>query len=116
MKIIKTNRRINLKSTTLSDLLEIKTEGPPLASFSADRAVSLWWDACKTTRRVSQMQRKECRPREKGQSSSVSSDTMEIPEYDSQDTITLEDWDDWFSVSTSTAVVERAESDADLDS
>ena len=99
MKIVKTNRRTSLKSTTLSDLLKIKAESPPLASFSADRAVSLWWDACKTTRRVSQMPRKEYRPREKGQSSS---DTMEIPESDSQDTITLEDWDDWFSLITCT--------------
>ena len=99
MKIVKTNRRTSLKSTTLSDLLEIKAEGPPLASFSADRAVSLWWDACKTTRRVSQKPRKEYRPREKGQSSS---DTMEIPESDSQDTIMLEDWDDWFSLITCT--------------
>ena len=42
--------------------------------------------------------------------------TKEIPESDSQDPITLEDWDDWFSLSTSTAVVETADSDADSDS
>ena len=36
MKIIKTNKRTNLKSSTLSDLLNIKAEGPPLTSFSAD--------------------------------------------------------------------------------
>ena len=94
----------------------VKAERPPLASFCADRAVSLWWDTCKTTRRVSQMPRKEYRPSEKGQSSSVSSNTVEIPESDSQDMITPEDWDDWFSLSTSTAVVETADSDADSDS
>ena len=94
------------KSSTLSDLLDIKAEGPPLASFNVDQAVSLWWDACKTTRRVNQMPRKEYQPREKGQSSS-SSNIVEVPESDSQDTITLEDWDDWFCPSTSTpAVVE----------
>ena len=59
MKIIKTNKRTNLKSSTLSDLLDIKAEGPPLADFSADKSVALWWNACKTTRRVSQAPRKE---------------------------------------------------------
>ena len=49
LKIIKTERRTNLKSSTLLDLLEIKAEGPPFASFSAGKAVSLWWDDCKTT-------------------------------------------------------------------
>ncbi len=107
LKIIKTNRRTNLKSSTLSDLLDIKAEGPPLASFSADKA------ACKTTRRVSQMPRNEYRPREKGQSSSA-----EDPEPESQDAITLEDWDDWFGPGTSApAVVEpTSNSDNDADS
>jgi hypothetical protein len=59
MKVIKTKKRTHLKSSTLSDLLDINVEGPPLAKFSADKAVSLWWDACKTTRRVSQLPRKE---------------------------------------------------------
>jgi len=95
MKIIKTNRRSNLKSRTLSDFLDIKAGGPPLAGFNADQGVSLWWDTCKTTRMVSQMLRKEYQPREKGQSSS-SSNIVEAPESDSQDTIILEDWDDWF--------------------
>ena len=63
MKIIKTYKRTNLKSSTLSDLLYIKAEGPPLASFS-DKAVALWWDACKTTGSVNQAPRKEYRPRE----------------------------------------------------
>ena len=36
MKIIKTNKRTNLKSSTLSDLLDIKAESPPLADVSAD--------------------------------------------------------------------------------
>ena len=36
MKIIKTNKRTNLKSSTLSELLDIKAESPPLADVSAD--------------------------------------------------------------------------------
>lgn len=44
LKIIKTDRRTRLHTATLS---EIQVEGPPLASFSADQAVSLWWEDCK---------------------------------------------------------------------
>ena len=116
MKIIKTNKRTNLKSSTLSDLLGIKAEGPPLASFSADKAVSLWWDVCKTTQRVSQAPRKEYRPREQGESSRASAEIVEAPESDSSDTVTLEDWDDWFGPSTTTTTVVEPDSDADSDS
>ena len=41
IKIIKRNRRTNLKSIILSDHLGIKAEGPPLATFSADQSVTL---------------------------------------------------------------------------
>lgn len=93
LKIVKNNRRTKLKTGTLSDLLDIKEEGPPLTNFNAEKAVSMWWDACKTSRRVSQVPRKEYRPREKEQSETLtetSSDTQE------EQAITLEDWDDWF--------------------
>ena len=52
LKVIKTEWRTNLKKQTLSDLLEIKVEGPPLAEFSPNEAVKLWWEDCQTTRRV----------------------------------------------------------------
>ena len=42
MKIIKTDRKTSIHTSTLSDLLEIQVEGPPLATFSPDRAVKLW--------------------------------------------------------------------------
>ena len=106
LKIIKTDRRSNLKSTTLSDLLDIQVEGPPLTSFSADRAVSLWWNDCQTTRRVNQQPRKEYRPRESGSSST----SLETTAPESEDTITLEEWVKWFdptldpTPSTSTTV------------
>lgn len=64
LKIIKTDRRTTLRSSTLSDLLEIQVEGPPLASFCADQAVSLWWKDCKTTQRVNQQPRKKYTPRD----------------------------------------------------
>ena len=41
MKIIKTDRRSSLHTGTLSDLLEIQVEGPPLAAFLPERAVKL---------------------------------------------------------------------------
>ena len=47
MKIIKTDRRTNLHTNTLSDLLEIQVEGPSLQNFSSEEAVRLWWDDCK---------------------------------------------------------------------
>ncbi len=63
MKIIKTDRRTNLHIDTLDNLLEIQMEGPPLSSFSATEAVHLWWDDCRTTRRVNQEARKPYKPR-----------------------------------------------------
>ena len=89
LKIIKTDRRTRLHTATLSDLLEIQVEGPPLASFSADQAVSLWWEDCKTTRRINQHPRKQYNPIESSTSTSESDTIM--------DTIVLEDWDKWFS-------------------
>ena len=38
LKVIKTRRRTRLQTTTLSDLLDIRVEGPLLISFSADEA------------------------------------------------------------------------------
>lgn len=61
MKIIKTDRRMSLHTSTLSDLLEVQVEGPPIAPFSPDRAVTLWWND--STRRVNQVPRKEHKPR-----------------------------------------------------
>ena len=111
MKVIKTNRRTHLDSSTLSDLLNIQVEGPPLASFSTDQAVSLWWDDCKTSRRVNQASRKSYRPREKGSFSSEV--TMAVVESDNQDTgtISLEDWDEWFGPDPSTSAVVKPEPD-----
>ena len=63
MKIIKTDRGTNLHMDTLSDLLEIQIEGPPLSDFSPTEAVRLWWEDCRTTRRVNQEQRKPYKPR-----------------------------------------------------
>ena len=105
LKIVKTNRRTKLKTSTLSDLLDVKEEGPPLRDFNADKAVRMWWDACKTTRRVSQAPRKEYRPREKEQTqaSAADIDTQE------EESIALEDWDDWFGQEST----EESEIDSD---
>lgn len=63
LKVIKTTNRASLHTTTLDDLLEICIEGPPLARFSADSAIDLWWSDCHTTRRTNQTKRKPYRPR-----------------------------------------------------
>ncbi len=96
LKVIKTDRRTKLLTSTLCDLLEIKVEEPPLADFDAKQAVELWWTDCQTTRRVNQAPRKEYRPRV---TSSSSSTTTEEPSSSStgDETETLNDWDDWFS-------------------
>ncbi len=39
LKLVKTDRRTRLHHDTLSDLLEIRVEGPPLESFSPKQAV-----------------------------------------------------------------------------
>ena len=52
MKVLKTDRRTNMQSDTLNDIMEIYVEGPPLSSFSPDNAIQLWWNDCATSRRV----------------------------------------------------------------
>ena len=97
MKVIKTDRRTSLHTSTLSDLLEIQVEGPPLATFSPDRAVKLWWDDCKTTRRVNQAPRKEYKSRAtSSESSSCGSSSSEASSDSTADTLSLDDWDDLF--------------------
>ena len=59
LKMIKTNNRTRLNTSTLDDLLEIFVEGPPFKDFSADSALELWWkDSC-TSRRPNQGPRKD---------------------------------------------------------
>ena len=97
MMIIKTDRRTSLHTSTLSDLLEIQVEGPPLANFSPDRAVKLWWDDCKTTRRVNQAPRKEYRPMTTStESSSCGPSSSEASSDSTEEALSLDDWDDMF--------------------
>ena len=62
LKVIKNEERTRLSCSTLNDLLEIKTEGPPFCGFSSDAAVDLWWKDS-SGRRVQQKPRKEYRKR-----------------------------------------------------
>ena len=89
LKFIKTDWRTRLQTETLSDLLDIRVEGPPLSNFSADQAISLWWKDCKTTRRTNQQPRKDYQP--SAGASSSSTITTE------SDNINLEDWDELFT-------------------
>ena len=118
MKVIKTDRRTNLQTETLSDLLEINMEGPSLSSFSADPAIALWWEDCKTTRRVNQAPRKEYQLRKSSSAPSTSSEpqtqgktTSAAPGPVSSETevFALQDWDEWFGPSD-------PDSDIDYDS
>ena len=42
MNVIKTERRVTMHTNTLSDLIEIHTEGASMADFLPDDAVQLW--------------------------------------------------------------------------
>ena len=87
----------SLHTSTRSDILEIQVEGPPLSSFSPDRAVKLWWGNCKTTRRVNQATRKAYTPRLTSTESSSSGPGPSLSEISSDSTeeiLSLDDWDD----------------------
>ena len=86
MKIVKTNRRTSLLSSTLEDLMEINEEGPELESFCPDHAIQLWWSDC--TRRPNQAPRKEYRKRLSSEGETSNESEMES---------TLDVWDRWFS-------------------
>jgi len=84
-----------LQTETLSDLLEINMEGPNLSSFSADQAIALWWEDCKTTCRVNQAPRKDYKPRKSSNTPSTSSqaesNVASHPESESSEVFALED-------------------------
>ena len=61
MNIIRTNRRCSLQGGTISDLLEIHSQGPELSEFSADEAVALWYE---DSRRTTQNPRKKYKYRQ----------------------------------------------------
>ena len=56
LKVVKTDRRTSLLTSTLDDLMEINVEGPNPQDISADDAVQLWW--ADRVRRPSQGARK----------------------------------------------------------
>ena len=93
LKLVKSDRRTSLQTSTLDDLMEINVERPTLENFSADHAGDLWWADC--ARRPNQGPRKECRPRQKDSETS----TCDDQEHEGKDTadFTLDDWDEWFS-------------------
>ena len=64
---------------------------PSLTNFNPDHAISLWWSDCKTVRRVNQRPRKEYRAR-----ATVRTDSDSGTSEPQEETLTLEDWDEWF--------------------
>lgn len=89
MKVIKTDHRSSLNTSTLDDLMEINVEGPPAEDFSADHAVSLWWED-----RPNQAPRKEYRKR-------VSTNDDSTLDEAEPEAIALDAWDNWFMDSDS---------------
>ena len=63
LKIIKTDRRTNLNTTTLNDRIEINVEGPHLELFNADAALDIWWKDSSSGRRVNQKESEQYKPR-----------------------------------------------------
>ena len=119
MNVIKTERRATMHTDTLSDLIEIHTEGASLADFLSDDAIQQWWISCSTSRRVNQAPRKAYRARtprrklssaevESVPSSSTTSTTSISTDADvssegssdesdgTKQTIALAEWDNWF--------------------
>ena len=97
-----------MHTNTLSDLIEIHTEGVSMADFLLDNAVQLWRTSCRTSRRVNQAPRKAYKPRRKLESvpssstastTSISTDgdvSSEGSSDESDGTIALDEWDKWF--------------------
>lgn len=88
LKVLKTDRRNKLHASTLSDLLDIYIEGPPLSAFVPDKAIELWWKDCSTTRRVDQRPRKQYRKRNAATSAGEGHD-----DDHGEETLALDDWD-----------------------
>ena len=93
LKIVKTKCRTSFDTSTLSDLLELSIEGPPLSSFTPDAAVDLWWRECSTMRRVNQNPRKAYQPR----AGSSTDSQVEEETGKEESALVLDDWDDWVS-------------------
>ena len=99
-----------MHTNTLSDLIEIHTEGTPMSDFLPDDAIHVWWTSCRTSRIVNQTPRKAYKPSEPVPSSSTTS-TSSLSTHgdissegssssdeadDNNCTIALDEWDKWF--------------------
>ena len=88
LKLIKTNRRISLKESTLDQLLQINTECPPLCEWDASVAMDLWWT--EKTRRVNQKEPHSA-------STSVNTHQGDEQEAEHEVSFSLEDWEEWMT-------------------
>ena len=85
LKLIKTDRRCSLQTSTLDDLLEINLEGPTLKKNSSAYAVDLWWSECMR------------RPNQTSKSRSMEPGTSTGLLQSEPDVISLDKWDELFS-------------------
>ena len=83
LKIIKTERRCSLQTSTLDDLLEVNLEGPTIKNFSSASAVELWWHDRKR------------RPSQSSKTFAESSGAAALL-LSSESSISLDQWDELF--------------------
>ncbi len=96
LKVVKTKLRSSLDTNTVQSLLDICVEGPSLQNFDVDSAIDIWWKDCTTTRRPSQSERREYRPRPS--SSDVAAASPADNEERERETFILDDWDECFDI------------------
>ena len=85
---IKVDKRSRLKNQSLDDLLLLKSDKIPLASFNPDQSIDLWWSA--KARRPSQKERKEYRQRS---CDCLSTSNLQDSETETEPEDMLECWD-----------------------
>ena len=94
---IKVDKRSRLTNQSLDDLLLLNSAKIPVADFHPDPSIDLWWSA--KSRRPSQKERKEYRPRGSDQPGpSTSSDVGREDDSESEDEDMLECWDELIEI------------------
>jgi len=101
VNLIKSNRRVQLSTETLNDLLTIATHTESIEDFNPDPAIDLWWKD--KVRRPSQKPRKPYKKRAKlaahDENSSNDCDDDVVP--------LLDIWDEWMASSSSESEQEQ---------
>ena len=106
LNIIKDKKRSSLGNQSLNDLLAVSADKCTLKVFSPDRAIKLWWES--KQRPPSQSKRKQYKPLASSSTATSSSDSLSGSQQESEtllatsneeenETVLLDDWDNWMS-------------------